>query len=47
MTAIIFNPNILRKAYRDIINTLPDTVLYRKTVDEGMAAESYYLYIKS
>lgn len=47
MTAIIFNFNALRKAYKNIIITLPDIFLYRKTVDESMAAEPCYFYIKS
>jgi len=47
MAAIILDPSVLRRAYRDTINILPDIVLYRKTVDEGIAAKLYYFYIKS
>ena len=47
MTAMIFDPCALRGAYRDTITTLPDTAVYRKTVDEGMAAKSCYLCMES
>jgi hypothetical protein len=47
MAAMIFNPSILRGAYRDTITILPNTALYRKTVDEGVAAEPCYLCIES
>lgn len=47
MAAMIFDPSALRGAYRDTITTLPNTALYRKTVDEGVAAEPCYLCMES
>ena len=44
---MIIDPSTLRRAYRDTITTLPDTAMYRKTVDEGMAAEPCYLCTES
>lgn len=44
---MIIDPSTLRGAYRDTITTLPDTALYRKTVDEGVAAEPCYLCMES
>jgi len=44
---LIFDPRALRGAYRETITTLPDAALYRKTVDEGVAAEPCYFCMES
>jgi len=43
MEALILDPGALRKAYRDSITTLHNNVVYRKNVDESMAAESCFI----
>lgn len=47
MAAMNIDPSTLRGVYRDTITTLPDAALYRKIVDEGMAAEPFYFCMES